>query len=110
MESVKVLLMKLCLLVSCHSISKKSCHRRPLVQVAENDKTVKIRRGYVGIYVGEEAKRYEVPVKYVSFPPFQELMKQSEDDELDFKIDGPIKLSCTPEIFECQILKLAKKF
>lgn len=110
MESAKVLLMKVCSLVSRHSISKKSCCQRLLVQVADNAKTVKIRRGYVGIYVGEEAKRYEVPVKYLLFPPFQELMKQSEDDELDFKIDGPIKLSCTPEIFECQILKLAKKF
>lgn len=68
-----------------------------------------VQKGYVAMYVGEERKRYEVPVKYLSLPKFQELMMNSQDEgDLDFKIDGPITLTCTTEKFE-ELLKLAKK-
>ena len=36
--------------------------------------------------MGEERKRYEVPGKYLSLPAFQELIVQSEADELEPKI------------------------
>ncbi|OMO78079.1 Auxin responsive SAUR protein [Corchorus capsularis] len=71
------------------------------------------RRGHVVMYVGEEGKRYQVPIKFLSCPSFikQVLMQSSQeedDDDLDPKIDGPIMIRhCTSETFE-QILKAAK--
>ncbi|KAJ0089126.1 hypothetical protein Patl1_31524 [Pistacia atlantica] len=96
------------------SLSKKSKDYRRLVMSDEKDhhhhhQSVKVRRGYVAIYVGDEAKRYEVPVKYLSFPPFLELVKQSVGDDFDTQIDGPINLTCTTETFD-ELLKLAKNF
>ena len=71
------------------------------------NKTRKVPKGYIGLYVGEERKRYEVPVKYLSLPAFQELIVQSQADELEPKIQGPIMLACRTEEFD-QLLKLAK--
>ncbi|KAK6266241.1 hypothetical protein QUC31_017078 [Theobroma cacao] len=59
------------------------------------------------MYVGEKAKRYEVPIRYLSSPAFQELLMRSQDDDLDTKIDGPITIACTSERFK-QLLKVAK--
>ncbi|XWS22215.1 hypothetical protein CRYUN_Cryun29cG0015200 [Craigia yunnanensis] len=74
---------------------------------AEDAKSLQARRGYVAMYVGKEAKRYEVPIKYLSSPAFQELLIRSQDDDLETKIDGPITIACTPKRFK-QLLKVAK--
>ncbi|WRX20276.1 Small auxin-up RNA - like 10 [Theobroma cacao] len=74
---------------------------------AEDTTAVQARRGYVAMYVGEKAKRYEVPIKYLSSPAFQELLMRSQDDDLDTKIDGPITVACTSKMFE-QLLNVAK--
>lgn len=73
-------------------------------------KWFEFQRVYLAVYVGEESKRYLVPVKHLSFSTFQEmLIMQSQDhDDLDTKIHGPIKLAYTPEILD-QTLKLARK-
>ncbi|XVF29416.1 hypothetical protein REPUB_Repub15cG0119400 [Reevesia pubescens] len=77
---------------------------------AEDAKAVEAPRGYVPMYVGKEAKRYEVPIKYLSSPEFQELLIRSRDDDLETKIDGPISIACcTSQRFE-QLLKVAKKY
>ncbi|OMO87391.1 Auxin responsive SAUR protein [Corchorus olitorius] len=82
--------------------SKKSYNRL-------DAKAIQCRRGYVVMYVGEEAKRYEVPIKFLSSLTFKEVLMQSqEDDDFDAKIDGPIMIRrCTSETFE-QMLKDAK--
>lgn len=69
-----------------------------------------VRKGHVAVYVGEERKRYEIPVKYLALAEFKELMMLSQEDsfDLDVKIDGPITFLCTTEIFD-EVLKLAKK-
>ena len=72
-----------------------------------SNKTRKVPKGYIGLYVGEEKKRYEIPVKYLSLPAFQELIVQSQADELEPKKQGPIMLACRTEEFD-QLLKLAK--
>lgn len=62
------------------------------------------------IYVGKECKRFEVPVKFLSVPAFQKLVKKfvNDDDRLDPKIDGPLVLECGAEFFDL-FLKLAKE-
>ena len=77
------------------------------IDSTKSSKTRKVPNGYIGLYVGEEKKRYEIPVKYLSLPAFQELIVQSQADELEPKIQGPIMLACRTEEFD-QLLKLAK--
>ncbi|KAL4375915.1 hypothetical protein GQ457_02G042380 [Hibiscus cannabinus] len=66
-------------------------------------KGVQSRRGYVG----QEAKRFEVPIKYLSCAAFQELLIRSHADDLDAKIDGPITVACSSHMFQ-KMLKEAK--
>ncbi|KAK7825377.1 auxin-induced protein 10a5 [Quercus suber] len=86
------------------SHSKNSYNR---IGSTESSKTRKVLKGHIGMYVGEERKRYEVPVKYLSLPAFQELFVHLQEDELQAKIEGPIMLACKIEEFD-QLLKLAK--
>ncbi|XP_021291841.1 auxin-induced protein X15-like [Herrania umbratica] len=89
--------------------SKSKKYYRRLEEEGEVGKAAPLeaREGYVAMYVGEEAKRYEVPIKYLSLPTFKELLMQSQEDYLDAKIEGPILISCTIENFD-QLLKNAK--
>ncbi|KDP39594.1 hypothetical protein JCGZ_02614 [Jatropha curcas] len=66
------------------------------------------RRGCVTAYVGEEAKRYEIPIKFLAIQSFQELIIGSEEEDFDSKIEGPIRLSCSTSFFDeqLQLLKL----
>ncbi|KAK3170428.1 hypothetical protein Dsin_025391 [Dipteronia sinensis] len=67
-----------------------------------------LARGCVAIYVGQERKRYQVPLIYLSLSNFQQLINASQEDVFDVKIDGPITLACPTHTFE-QLLKIAKK-
>ncbi|KAK8556354.1 hypothetical protein V6N13_064391 [Hibiscus sabdariffa] len=84
-----------------------SYDRLPGTDVEDDVKAVQTRRGYVAIYVGQEAKRFEVPIKYLSCVAFQELLNRSHADDLDAKIDGPITVVCSSEMFK-KMLKEAK--
>ncbi|KAE8673880.1 Cysteinyl-tRNA synthetase, class Ia family protein, ARATH isoform 1 [Hibiscus syriacus] len=87
-----------------------SYDRLPESDTEEDDVDVVLaRRAYVPVYVGEEAKRFEVPIKYLSRAAFQELLVRTQGDNgLDAKIDGPIRIACSCERFK-QVLKDAKK-
>ncbi|EEF38358.1 auxin-induced protein 15A [Ricinus communis] len=79
---------------------------RPLLPVDDKNAKPKLaRKGHVAMYVGEEAKRYEVPVKFLSTELFASLIRLDQEDP-DGKIEGPIKISCSTVIFE-RLLKLA---
>ncbi|KAK8663468.1 hypothetical protein V6N13_083286 [Hibiscus sabdariffa] len=86
---------------------QSSYERLPGTDVEEEVKGVQTRRGYVAIYVGQEAKRFEVPIKYLSCAAFQELLIRSHADDLDAKIDGPITVACSSDMFK-KMLKEAK--
>ncbi|XVF65736.1 hypothetical protein PTKIN_Ptkin09bG0273800 [Pterospermum kingtungense] len=64
-------------------------------------------RIYVSVYVGEEGKRYDVPLMYLSLPRFQQMVVRSSqgNNDLDTNLDRPIIVDCTPETFEL-LLKL----
>ncbi|KDP24648.1 hypothetical protein JCGZ_25564 [Jatropha curcas] len=98
-------------LISRNKFSFSFSSYKPLyAKLSESAKAQQGRRGHIAIYVGDECRRYEVPLKSLKFPALQELIKQSQDDYFDLKIDGPIILSsCTPDMFD-QLLKRAKEF
>lgn len=74
------------------------------------DRVLEVRANCLAIYVGLERKRYEVPVKYLSFPAIRDMIKRSigGDDRAEIKIDGPIILPCTPTYFD-RLLKMAEE-
>ncbi|XWS09395.1 hypothetical protein CRYUN_Cryun40dG0081500 [Craigia yunnanensis] len=57
-------------------------------------------RIYVSVYVGIEAKRYDVPLMYLSLPMFQQIMIRPQGNDLDTNLDRPITVDCIPEAFE----------
>ncbi|KDP26304.1 hypothetical protein JCGZ_22289 [Jatropha curcas] len=109
MPSARTFARKISSLISRNKFSSSSY--KPLSTcLSENARAQQVRRGHIAMYVGDERRRYEVPLKSLKFPALQELIKQSQDDDFDLKIDGPIILaSCTPNMFE-QLLKRAKEF
>lgn len=54
-------------------------------------------RIYVTAMVGQERKRYDVPLMYISLPWFQQLVIGSEEER---DLGQPILVDCTPEMFE----------
>ncbi|KAJ4833332.1 hypothetical protein Tsubulata_000552 [Turnera subulata] len=66
---------------------------------SEGAKATTRKKGCVVVCVGEEEKRYQVPVQYLSHPAFLQLLKQSQEDP-DDKIDGPIKILRSPDFFD----------
>ncbi|CAI0547396.1 unnamed protein product [Linum tenue] len=54
------------------------------------------------MYVGEEARRYEVPVKSLAKPSVQELLtRRRRRTSLDSpKIVGPLSIPCSVESFD----------
>lgn len=62
--------------------------------------------GFVPVYVGEEHRRYEVPLKCLNSFRFQAFLNQHEEDILASR-DEPITLLCSTHVFET-ILALAK--
>ncbi|OVA13688.1 Auxin-induced protein [Macleaya cordata] len=68
-----------------------------------------VPKGFLPVYIGEERKRYVVPLEYLLSPKFQVfLLEQSDQDEFDIKFQGPIMLHCTTEAFE-RVLRLVKQ-
>jgi SAUR family protein len=108
MYSTSFVQRKICTLAKklCFSGHSKNSYEQPDQSAKMSSRAGKVRKGCVAVYVGEEKRRYEVPVKYLSLPTFQDLMVQAEPVELEPKIEGPIMLACTTEIFD-QLLKLA---
>lgn len=76
----------------------------------EKPKTLKLRKGHFGVLVGEEDKRYEVPLEYFWLPAFETFIQESPigQEVLDIKTDGPIWLSYRTVEFH-QFLKLEEK-
>lgn len=70
-------------------------------------KSEKPKKGYVPLSVGEERKKYQVPLKYLSDPIIQLLIKKSQPDVFDAKIGGPLEIACTTDTFD-QLLKILK--
>ncbi|XP_031493099.1 auxin-responsive protein SAUR41-like [Nymphaea colorata] len=56
-------------------------------------------KGYLAVYVGEEARRFIIPVSYLSHPIFKALLKMAEE-EFGFSISGGIRLPCETLLFE----------
>ncbi|KAK2395036.1 auxin-induced protein 15A [Trifolium repens] len=58
-----------------------------------------VPKGYLAVYVGEEMKRFVIPVSYLNQISFQDLLSQSEEQ---FGFDHPmggITIPCREDVF-----------
>ncbi|XP_028755769.1 auxin-induced protein 15A-like [Neltuma alba] len=64
-----------------------------------SSKSSEVPKGYLAVYVGEEMKRFLIPISYLNQPSFQELLSQVEEE---FGYDHPmgaLTIPCTEDIF-----------
>ncbi|KAL0422849.1 UNVERIFIED_CONTAM: Auxin-induced protein X10A [Sesamum latifolium] len=59
----------------------------------------KIPKGYVAVYVGDDKKRFVVPVTYLNHPSFQHLLNQAEEEFGFHHPTGVLTLPCTEDVF-----------
>ncbi|XVF45410.1 hypothetical protein PTKIN_Ptkin02bG0203500 [Pterospermum kingtungense] len=58
----------------------------------------KIPKGYFAVYVGENQKRFVIPVSFLNQPSFQDLLGLSEK-EFGYNPTGGLRIPCDEEIF-----------
>ncbi|XP_078444313.1 auxin-induced protein 6B-like [Wolffia australiana] len=59
------------------------------------------RKGFFAIYVGEEAKRYAIPLGYLKHPIFLELLGMAEEEfGFGHAGSGLLQIPCHPAVFE----------
>ncbi|CAN0916263.1 hypothetical protein LINGRAHAP2_LOCUS29621 [Linum grandiflorum] len=66
------------------------------------------KKGHLFLCIGEELRKFEIPIEYLSYEELVQLLRESAEfeDPLEIKIvDGPLQIkSCTVERF-IQVLK-----
>ncbi|XP_058731395.1 auxin-induced protein 15A-like [Vicia villosa] len=74
---------------------RRSSHR----SIKTSSKVSNVPKGYVAVYVGEEMKRFVVPISYLNQPLFQNLLNQAEEE---FGYDHPmggLTIPCREDVF-----------
>ncbi|OIV93702.1 hypothetical protein TanjilG_16553 [Lupinus angustifolius] len=71
--------------------------RRASFQAAS--KAVEVPKGYFAVYVGENMKRFVIPISYLSHPSFQELLNQAEDKFGYDRPTGGLTIPCREDAF-----------
>ncbi|KEH19500.1 putative small auxin-up RNA [Medicago truncatula] len=64
-----------------------------------SSKVVNVPKGYLAVYVGEQMKRFVIPMSYLNRASFQNLLSQAEEE---FGYDHPmggLTVPCTEDIF-----------
>ncbi|CAK8569359.1 unnamed protein product [Lathyrus sativus] len=72
-----------------------SSHR----SIKTSSKVSNVPKGYVAVYVGEEMKRFVIPISYLNQPLFQNLLSQAEEE---FGYDhsmGGLTIPCREDVF-----------
>ncbi|CAK8569368.1 unnamed protein product [Lathyrus sativus] len=72
-----------------------SSHR----SIKTSSKVSNVPKGYVAVYVGEEMKRFVIPISYLNQPLFQNLLSQAEEE---FGYDHPmggLTIPCKEDVF-----------
>nr|XP_012573103.1 auxin-induced protein 10A5-like [Cicer arietinum] len=64
-----------------------------------SSKGVDVPKGNLAVYVGEEMKRFVIPISYLNQPLFQELLNQAEEQfEYDHPMGG-LTIPCREDMF-----------
>lgn len=58
-----------------------------------------IPEGYFAVYVGDESKRYVIPLNYLDHQAFQALLSRAEE-EFGYSSSGAIRIPCDTVFFD----------
>ena len=73
--------------------------RLPGIIRRTSSKGIEVPKGYLAVYVGEEMKRFVIPISYLNQQSFQELLNQAEEQfEYDHPMGG-LTIPCSEEVF-----------
>ncbi|KAI9127043.1 hypothetical protein K1719_001602 [Acacia pycnantha] len=64
-----------------------------------SSKSGEVPKRYLAIYVGEEMRRFVIPISYLNQPSFQELLSEAEEE---FGYDPPmgaLTIPCPEDVF-----------
>ncbi|KAI5402348.1 hypothetical protein KIW84_050094 [Lathyrus oleraceus] len=64
-----------------------------------SSKASNVPKGYLAVYVGEQMKRFVIPMSYLNQSSFQSLLSQAEEE---FRYDHPmggLTIPCTEDVF-----------
>ncbi|XP_022633735.1 auxin-induced protein 6B-like [Vigna radiata var. radiata] len=67
--------------------------------IQASSKVVDVPKGYIAVYVGDQRKRFMIPVSYLNQPSFQDLLSQAEEE---FGYDHPtggLTIPCGEDVF-----------
>ncbi|XP_057749938.1 uncharacterized protein LOC130968603 [Arachis stenosperma] len=91
---------------SSHIFTQKMGFHLPIIRKASfsasqaASKSVEVPKGYLAVYVGEEQKRYVIPISYLNQPSFQDLLNQAAEE---FGYDHPrggLTIPCSEHVFQ----------
>ena len=74
---------------------RRSSHR----SIKTSSKVSNVPKGYLVVYIGEELKRFVIPLSYLNQPLFQNLLSQAEEE---FGYDHPmggLTIPCREDVF-----------
>ncbi|XP_057749816.1 indole-3-acetic acid-induced protein ARG7-like [Arachis stenosperma] len=64
-----------------------------------SSKALEVPKGYLAVYVGENMKRFMIPISYLNQTSFQELLSQAEE-EFGYDLPmGGLTIPCSEETF-----------
>ncbi|AES89330.1 putative small auxin-up RNA [Medicago truncatula] len=70
-----------------------------ILRRTSSSKGVEVPKGCLAVYVGEEMKRFVIPISYLNQPLFQDLLNQAEEQ---FEYDHPtggLTIPCREDMF-----------
>jgi len=62
-------------------------------------KVVDVPKGYIAVYVGDQMKRFMIPVSYLNQPSFQDLLSQAEEEFGYAHPQGGLTIPCGEDVF-----------
>ncbi|KAI4389609.1 hypothetical protein MLD38_001817 [Melastoma candidum] len=78
----------------CSSLGRKQNQHHP-----SSYSSADVPKGHFAVYVGENRTRYVVPITFLSYPEFQELLRLAEE-EFGFDHDMGLTIPCDEVVFE----------
>ncbi|XP_073126993.1 auxin-responsive protein SAUR50-like [Henckelia pumila] len=92
------------ILQKCSKISKKPRHENE-DQLLPSD----VPKGHFAVYVGDNRKRYIVPISFLRSPEFQMLL-QSAEEEFGFDHCMGLTVPCQEQVFESILSILSSRY
>ncbi|KAI5402347.1 hypothetical protein KIW84_050094 [Lathyrus oleraceus] len=83
----------------CHDLIERSIRRASFSSSQTSSKASNVPKGYLAVYVGEQMKRFVIPMSYLNQSSFQSLLSQAEEE---FRYDHPmggLTIPCTEDVF-----------